>query len=112
MDRITAARSVPEALLLLRARSGLTQEELARRTGLNERTIGNYETGKTKHRREVELARIVAALADALREDRDSLWSELMGLSGVDLSDLEVEADVIGEQRTEGRGRDERTTGG
>lgn len=92
---ITAARTVPEALLLLRARSGLTQGDLAARANLNERTIGNYETGKTRHRREAELARIVSALADALSEDRDALWGELMGLSGVDIRDLEDEHDVI-----------------
>ncbi|MGF1431127.1 helix-turn-helix domain-containing protein [Kitasatospora sp. LaBMicrA B282] len=62
----------------LRLEAGLTQEQLADRSRLGVRTIHRLETGKPTDARMGTVKQVAHALADALRRDRDALWTELL----------------------------------
>ncbi|WP_404956242.1 helix-turn-helix domain-containing protein [Streptomyces sp. 147326] len=62
----------------LRHEAGLTQEQLAERSRLGVRTIHRLETGKPTDARMGTVKQVAHALADALRRDRDELWTDLL----------------------------------
>ncbi|WP_327064801.1 helix-turn-helix domain-containing protein [Kitasatospora sp. NBC_01302] len=62
----------------LRREAGLTQEQLARRSGLGVRTIHRLETGKPTDARMGTVKQVAQALADALGRDRDDVWRDLL----------------------------------
>lgn len=62
----------------LRLEAGLTQEQLAERSRLGVRTIHRLETGKPTDARMGTVKQVAHALADALRRDRDDVWTELL----------------------------------
>ncbi|MFI7352492.1 helix-turn-helix domain-containing protein [Streptomyces avidinii] len=62
----------------LRHEAGMTQEQLAERSRLGVRTIHRLETGKPTDARMGTVKQVAHALADALRRDRDELWTDLL----------------------------------
>ncbi|MGW7101685.1 helix-turn-helix domain-containing protein [Streptomyces sp. NPDC054838] len=62
----------------LRLEAGMTQEQLAERSRLGVRTIHRLETGKPTDARLGTVKQVAHALADALRRDRDGVWTELL----------------------------------
>ncbi|MET8754283.1 helix-turn-helix domain-containing protein, partial [Streptomyces sp. NPDC004667] len=62
----------------LRLEAGMTQEQLAERSRLGVRTIHRLETGKPTDARMGTVKQVAHALADALRRDRDGVWTELL----------------------------------
>jgi transcriptional regulator with XRE-family HTH domain len=70
----------PEQVRAARAMIGLSQEELSRHTGINRRTLMNYENGVARLK-DATVARIVEALMTAgiefLRNDRGDVGISL-----------------------------------
>ncbi|WP_328622545.1 helix-turn-helix domain-containing protein [Streptomyces sp. NBC_00354] len=62
----------------LRLEAGMTQEQLAERSRLGVRTIHRLETGKPTDARMGTVKQVAHALADALRRDRDEVWTALL----------------------------------
>lgn len=62
----------------LRREAGLTQEQLAQRSGLGVRTIHRLETGKPTDARMGTVKQVAHALADTLGRDRDDVWQDLL----------------------------------
>lgn len=62
----------------LRLEAGMTQEQLAERSRLGVRTIHRLETGKPTDARMGTVKQVAHALADALRRDRDGVWTDLL----------------------------------
>lgn len=75
MDTPTTTPALGDLLLAARTRSGLTQEELAERSGVSVRTISDLE----RHRIAVPQRRTAAALADALPLS-ETEWAALRGV--------------------------------
>ncbi len=62
----------PERLKLKRQEAGMTQEQLAKATGMTARTIQNYELGARRPRND--------AIIDKLAEALGCTYNELMGI--------------------------------
>jgi transcriptional regulator with XRE-family HTH domain len=67
-DAQDRADGLGERLRRQRVEAGLTQEELARKSGLSVRAISDVERGRTRRPRRSTLSQIVAALHVALAE--------------------------------------------
>ncbi len=76
MGDYLAARTTGEALSLLRERAGLTQQELADRSGVAHGTLSRYERDETDKPDATVLRKLVRVLAAACGHDPERLWQE------------------------------------
>jgi tetratricopeptide (TPR) repeat protein/transcriptional regulator with XRE-family HTH domain len=86
----SAARTLAELLRRHRLASGLSQEELAEKSGLSVRAIGNLESGRTRrpHRGSVRAIADALALTQAQREQLDKASRQLADVSLADTGPL------------------------
>ena len=71
--------SLGEALRMLRHRSRLSRDELARRTGVSSGAISNYENDISIPAAPT-LRRLVVVIAEQTEQTRSSLWEQLGAL--------------------------------
>lgn len=73
---VFAGQTLAETIGLLRRRSQLTADQVAREAGLSPSSVRAYETGRTIPDLFVS-RRIVRVLAEHLRHDVDKLWRDI-----------------------------------
>jgi transcriptional regulator with XRE-family HTH domain len=74
------ARTLGEALGLLRHRAQISIVELEERTGISKGTLWNLETGRTRHPNQDTVKAVLAVLATEVGADLEDLWLEILHL--------------------------------
>lgn len=75
--RFLCARTVGEALILLRNRAGLLRDDVAKRAGVSSGRLSRYEGDQTAKPDAGVLRRIVSELAEACGHDPRAVWTEV-----------------------------------